>query len=299
MVAVSALAYPADPQTQEARPTEDPRWCPGCGSLAKQASDFEFCADCDAMLDEVMSEPATQESKEAVERYALSVLRPKSVVAVVEGKTWTRRDTAALVIPRSTTPRDRLVAEEVAEITTERLAAGWSWAYCFRQAALGGKMIVKRLAAKGISMDPKTVRAALLVILKRVGQLDDWIDLNEPDIKKVNKTGAYTYRLNVRIRELSADGLDHLISIDSVLGGTGAVRKVKAWLRGVLEHAKPGNRHWGGLILAHRCRDAGLTEGEARDWMRSYAAQVTQQGHPYTLREAMATARSVYKRIGL
>jgi Bifunctional DNA primase/polymerase, N-terminal len=68
------------------------------------------------------------------------------------------------------------------------------------------------------------------------------------------------------------------------------------WFLAALQRAREGNRNQVGFQLACQLRDDGVSEAEAREIVRSYAAQVTQGKTPYTEREALASVRSAYKR---
>jgi hypothetical protein len=70
-------------------------------------------------------------------------------------------------------------------------------------------------------------------------------------------------------------------------------------LKRALDRASPGNedgRNDSGLWLACQLRDNGYTETEAEPVMKDYAKDVSQQPHPYTEGEAMASLRQAYSR---
>ena len=68
------------------------------------------------------------------------------------------------------------------------------------------------------------------------------------------------------------------------------------YLRRALAVATVGNRNDTGFWLACQLRDLGLDESEAEAYMIRYAEGVPQGEHPYTVKEALSSLRSAYKR---
>jgi hypothetical protein len=121
-----------------------------------------------------------------------------------------RPSTVLIVVPADTPPRDRQVVDVVNDIAQERLNDGWSITSVFRATPLGADILVSRLAAKGISTDPKTVRVALRHLFgDPVGQLDRWVDDNAASSRtgQVWESGAFLYALGVQLYglELGSD----------------------------------------------------------------------------------------------
>lgn len=68
------------------------------------------------------------------------------------------------------------------------------------------------------------------------------------------------------------------------------------FLQKYIREARPGTRNENGLKLACQLRDCGLSETEAALYMFEYAQRVSQEGHPYTDREALLSLKSAYSR---
>lgn len=69
------------------------------------------------------------------------------------------------------------------------------------------------------------------------------------------------------------------------------------WLGKALDKAHAGaSRNDTGAWLAEQLRDAGLSESDAEPFMSDYAERAPSGEHPYTVREALATLRSIYSR---
>jgi hypothetical protein len=68
------------------------------------------------------------------------------------------------------------------------------------------------------------------------------------------------------------------------------------WLTQAIQEASEGNRNLVGFHLACQLRDDGLSEAEAAEIMYAYAQQVTQGKTPYTVKEAVASLKSAYRR---
>jgi hypothetical protein len=68
------------------------------------------------------------------------------------------------------------------------------------------------------------------------------------------------------------------------------------WLAQAIQEASEGNRNLTGFQLACQLRDDGLSETQAAEIMLDYAKHVPQGKTPYTVKEALASLRSVYRR---
>jgi hypothetical protein len=68
------------------------------------------------------------------------------------------------------------------------------------------------------------------------------------------------------------------------------------WLAQALQEASEGNRNLTGFHLACQLRDDGIAEAEAVEIMLDYAKHVPQGKTPYTVKEALASLRSAYRR---
>jgi hypothetical protein len=75
-----------------------------------------------------------------------------------------------------------------------------------------------------------------------------------------------------------------------------AGRPGSAWLSRALQEATEGNRNLTGFQLACQLRDDGMGEAEAAEIMLAYAKQVPQDKTPYTVKEALASLKSAYRR---
>ena len=296
-----ALAVPEVVWAPEPHDEREGR-CHDCGRLGPVIGDL--CGPCNDKLIERIAQEDPAVTAASMDALVYS-LRPRRIVAsTTAGEGVSARDTAVFPLPEDLTRPERVVAEYLAERTTQRLQDGWSLEYALRRAAFGRDMVRRGLAAEGIFYDRKTVARALngLVqrgVLRLAGQLDDWSDPRaDGTVEPVLKSGAYLYTLTIDLYELGAFASAWLLyAIDAALGGmTLTTRHVKAWLRGLISHAHEGNRSMGGYILARRCIDAGLTEGEAVLLMAAYQKAVPVGSRPYTRREAMATLRSAYRR---
>jgi hypothetical protein len=279
--------------------------CEGCQGLER----IEGAGRCEPCLDELYEQiqAEIQRKKEAgtfeaeVNTMAYAILRPKAVQVGVGsdqvacwGVTGVRRLT-------------RLVAEACANVVTRWLEAGRSLDYCLSTAPLGRDLIARELAAMGCTMDRKTVAAALAELvesgaMERSGQLEDWVDPSAEGTKAdpVHKSGSFTYRLKVifrQIGDLAAHALAPHTS-NAAYGGMAPKRRIEGCRKWASRHAKAGERNHIGHWLARRCRDCGLSLTEAQAVVQEYRDSVPQpRSRPaYTLREAMATLRSVYRR---
>jgi hypothetical protein len=197
------------------------------------------------------------------------------------------------------------VARMIASIAERRIYAGWSLAYAFRTAALGRDLIVTELQKYGHTADRKTVASCLLElaeagVIERTGQLRGWTDPDAQDDERVHKSGAFTYRLRIRFRQLGDLALNAVLRLSSSASpwGNTTLRRAERALEWALGNAKPGHRNRIGHWLACRCRDAGLTEGDAGAVMGRYVAGVDQSGpsRPYEADEAGRTLASVYRK---
>ena len=239
-------------------------------------------------LDEALHWQPTEAESRAIQRSVLEALRPSFITP------------EELPVPEHASRVAQVVALAIISMTNDRLADGWSLHHCLESSALGRDQIVRQLQMLGQSLDRKTVAAGLreltkLGVLTRVGQADHWTDLAEQDASRVFKSGAFLYELHVQLRNLGSEGLAQLLHISATLGGiTGSRRGSKA-LKWAVENAKEGCRNAIGFWLANRCKDAGLTEGDAQGLIREYAASVNSGNHPYTLREALLSLHSAYK----
>jgi hypothetical protein len=68
------------------------------------------------------------------------------------------------------------------------------------------------------------------------------------------------------------------------------------WLRRALQEATEGNQNLTGFHLACQLRDDGIAEAEAAEIMLHYAQHVPQGKTPYTVKEALASLKSAYRR---
>lgn len=69
------------------------------------------------------------------------------------------------------------------------------------------------------------------------------------------------------------------------------------WLDKVAKRVTYGNRNDTGFWLAAQMRDSGVSRGDAERAMEYYATRIAPEGDdPYTVREALATCRSVYSK---
>ena len=75
----------------------------------------------------------------------------------------------------------------------------------------------------------------------------------------------------------------NLLHIDVTLGGITGSRRASKALQWAVENAKEGTRNAIGFWLANRCKDAGLTDGDAQGLIREYVASVHSGNHPYTI----------------
>jgi hypothetical protein len=244
----------------------------------------------------------TPEQDALMDRVTAAVLRPKRIVVDVA---WRTDEEAAFTLPEGIRPLCARTVEAVAHYATRCLEKGWSHEYAISKLPAGRDVIRAELAQMGYEVDRKTVASALeevcdLGLMERVGQLEQWTDPSAQGTKTdpVTKSGAFIYRLKLVFREfgdLAESVVRGLMAGNDALGGIWGQTKIEACLRGAIRHAKTGNRNSGGAFIAFRCRDYGLTYTDAQAVMARYQGSVPQHGHPYSLREAMATVRGVYK----
>ena len=211
-----------------------------------------------------------------------------------------------LPVPDHAPRSAKIAAHAVRSITSRRRAEGWSFQWCTQEAPLGAEMAHREALALGYKIkSDRTIRAGLreltrLGVLTRVGQLADWIDINEQKASRVHKSGALQYKLNLSLSIVGISGFSimaALLDTDVYLHGANRTeRRAQGALRWAVKHAKEGIRNVTGYRLVSLCRDAGLTEDDARPLMREYAASVCSGSHSYTLGEAMLSLRSAYKR---
>lgn len=79
----------------------------------------------------------------------------------------------------------------------------------------------------------------------------------------------------------------------SANGGRRPIADLLDW---ALRQARNGNRNPTGAELARQCRDNGYTQPETEDILREYQQRAPGGDHPYTLGEALASARSAFNR---
>ena len=77
-------------------------------------------------------------------------------------------------------------------------------------------------------------------------------------------------------------------------GANGAQDMGAYWLEKALAQTHEGARNEYGHWLACQLRDSGMSQDAAEEWIRAYHAQVPGDG--YTMREALASLKSAYKR---
>ena len=287
-------------------------YCSRCDGLTSQYGGAGyFCDWCQARED--VDRIAAADYLLAPEQTApvLASVRPTFATVVKLDRNGRAREPqegeALICVPARASRKALLDAQAAARAGTARLQDGWSLDYVFEHAALGRDMLCRDLEQHRSNLDRKTVAAGLdelvsLGVLERVGQLLPWVDVHEQDAERVNKTGAFTYRILVRLRhfgEASAAALAALYVASASYGGTGGLARAGRCLRWAVENAVEGTRNRIGHWLACRCIDAGLTEGDAEPVMRDYVRQVGGQGcFAYMTREAMRTLAGVYRRAG-
>jgi hypothetical protein len=202
---------------------------------------------------------------------------------------------ATLPVPEHASPTAHHVARAIAKIATNRLRRGDRLDFVLNVAA-GRDLIVRELASDGIYRDRSTVADALaelveLGVLGRDGQLTPWLDNHDPD--RPVKTGAYVYTLRIGFRQLGDLAIAALATVrTAAFGGEGRIERC---LNAAIRLAEVGQRNSLGHWLARRCRDCELSHDESERVVTSFQRSVPQQP-PYTIREALATVRSVYRR---
>jgi hypothetical protein len=209
-----------------------------------------------------------------------------------------------LEVPVEATDNERHVADALALIASRGLMHGWTLDYCLYGLAAGRDLIVRQLEEIKVHLDRRTVSRALvrleeLGVIERVGQLDDWTDLNAGDDQPVRKTGAYRYRLNVLLPKIGtriAAELEFLLPRDAPYGVSTPHRRANGSLNWAIKHATEGHRNEIGAWLAWRCRLVGLTATETRAVLIAYQQGVTIGVRPYKVREALTTVRSMFRR---
>jgi hypothetical protein len=278
--------------------------CVRCQELARLIGSLcEPCQDdlAERIWDQIEKEEESGAFEARVEAMVRVALRPKAVqvgMATDDVAGWpimgVRRLTA-------------LVAEACANVVTSWLEQGRSLDYCLCTAPLGRDVIARELQVMGHRMDRKTVAAALEELvqsgaMERVGQLGDWVNYGAEGTSDdpFAKSGSFTYRLRVifrQIGDLAARVLSYLQS-NATYGGIAPKRRIERCLRWAGRHAKAGERNHIGHWLARRCSDCGLDYAEAQTVMKEYRGSVPQPSSrpAYSLREAIVTLRSVYRR---
>lgn len=286
-----ASASPASPSP--AIWVGDAGLCSACGELTVR----DVCRRCES----------TRVRERVAER---ARLRPSWVFTGPEDAEPEAND-AVLPVPKGASESAKHVAGVAAHEASIRLALHETLDFALCKVALGRDWVTRTLADGSVKLDRKTVANALeelgeLGVLKRVGQLDGWFDM-QAEGGPMTKKGAYVYELNVRCRQLGSRGIAAIRRVASqsnrafgassplsaTVRGTVLGQRMRGCLSAAIRLAQVGQRNNIGHWLACRCTDAGLTEGEAMKVLMAYRDNVP-QGSPYTTREVQRTVQSRY-----
>jgi P4 family phage/plasmid primase-like protien len=105
-----------------------------------------------------------------------------------------------------------------------------------------------------------------------------------------------TAKTTPRKAQAEALGLANIATNTVPTAGTSGTWSAQLAYDKAVSQSGTNGRNNTGLWLACQLRDGGLSEDEARQWMRLYQEQVDTQGDPYTKDEADATLAQAYKR---
>jgi hypothetical protein len=276
-------------------------WCDDCGALRDLIEPCEHCGyDCVSGDDryraiEVLCQRLLAEHRgldpdqiaQAVDQ--VTDPRPKRIKFIEEGNNTNYGATTLVVgIPRirqcprhGTRRRRQKIARIANHIAQHFLDKGFSLTGCVDKLVLGATSIRRELHRRyGITASETTIRTDLAWLFgDHVGHLKPWVDIHAPG-PYVERKGAFTYQLNAAIGEFTAKARDHL---DRLLGRgghsapktagstpTSPEDRLRGWLRGLINHARVGNREHGAYILTRRCIDHAQDYEQALDWVKSY-----------------------------
>jgi hypothetical protein len=187
------------------------------------------------------------------------------------------------------------------DVARGQIRKGYSLKMALTNLALGADALRPRLAKRGVHVSANTLRADLG---QPVGQLVKPAPGQRFGDQRPYKR-ALTYNLiemSQRFGHLGQRLLSEFVlwafeRTDSALSSSSSPR-ARGYLKWAVENAYEGVRSTVGNRLAWACATKfWLPEVETMKIMTAYLGQVDRGSRPYTPREAMATVRSVYRRV--
>jgi hypothetical protein len=192
--------------------------------------------------------------------------------------------------------RQRQIARVVFEIARGHARKGYSPEMVIWNLAIGADDVQRRLRKHGVHASPNTIREDLGPAIGRMPKAAD----GQPAYKRARtfnldlvaeQLGDYGKRLLAEFIEW-ADSRTH-----TALSASSSPR-ASGYLKWAVENVHEGVRSTVGNRMAWACATKfGLSEAETARLMTEYQARVNRGRQPYSLREAMATVRSVYRRV--